>query len=152
MRLKAVLKGKCSFCLEGKIFHSFMGMNEHCPQCGIKFEREPGYFMMAIFLGYILSAAVVFPVLLIVYLTIKPTVIGYAIAGAITLMVATPWIFRYGRIFWLHLDEVLDPRRTEDDKMGRTPTPHGIDLMLKHEGEAADQWYQRQSGDTDSKT
>jgi len=145
MRVKAALKGKCSYCLEGRIFHSFMGMNEHCPQCGIKFEREPGYFMMAVFVGYILSVAVAFPVLLILFLTVKPTVIGYAIAGVVTLTVAAPWIFRYGRIFWLHIDEVLDPRKTDDDKMGRTPTPHGIEMMLQHENKQSDRWYKRQS-------
>ncbi len=116
MRLKAAIKGKCSTCLEGEIFHSFMGMNEHCPQCGIKFERETGYFMMAIFLGYILSVVIVVPVLLILYLTIQPTVVGYAIAGVITLTIAAPWIFRYGRILWLHLDEILDPRQTESNR------------------------------------
>lgn len=111
MRIKAALKGKCSSCLEGKIFHSFMGMNKHCPQCGIKFEREQGYFMMAVFIGYILSVAVALPVLLILFLTIKPTTIGYAIIEVIALAIATPWIFRYSRIFWLHIDEVLDPRK-----------------------------------------
>jgi uncharacterized protein (DUF983 family) len=138
MRMKAALQGRCSYCLEAKVFRTFWQMHEHCPQCGIKYEREQGYFMMAVFVGYALSFLIVIPVMILLYLTIKPTIIGYCIGGSMALLVAAPWIFRYGRIFWLHIDELLDPRLTDDDKYGRTPTPSGIDLMLTHENEKKD--------------
>ena len=150
MRIKAALQGRCSYCMEAKVFDTFWQMHEHCPNCGIKFEREQGYFMMGVFVGYILAFMVVLPTLLILYLTLKPSIIGYSVGGAVALLAASPWIFRYGRIFWLHIDELLDPRVTDDDKYGRTPTPHGIDLMLTHENETEDQWYQRKTTKGDS--
>lgn len=143
MRWKAAVTGKCPHCLQGKIFRSLWQMNERCAICGIKFEREEGYFMMAIFIGYILSGAVVLPVLLLLYLLASPTIWGYVIAAAVALVLASPLIFRYGRILWLHIDELLDPRKTEADRSGDVPTPHGIDLMLTHEDETADTFYTR---------
>jgi len=141
------MAGKCPHCLQGAIFSSFLRMNEHCPVCGIKFEREAGYFLMAIFIGYILSFAIVVPVLLVLYLTVKLSIWGYVLAAAVTLSVAAPFIFRYGRIIWLHIDELLDPRITEADKKGEQLPPHGIDLMLTHENETSDHWYERKTAD-----
>lgn len=88
-------------------------MNERCAVCGITFEREDGYFLMAIFVGYVLSFLIVLPVLVGLYLLATPTIWGYVIAAAVTLVLASPLIFRYGRVIWLHVDELLDPRRDE---------------------------------------
>ena len=145
MRVTKAITGKCPHCMQGEIFASFWRMHEHCPVCDVKFEREPGYFLMAIFIGYILSFAIVIPVLLALHLTVKLSIWGYVIAATVTLSVAAPFIFRYGRIIWMHIDELLDPRVTEADKKGELPPPHGIDLMLTHENETADHWYQRKS-------
>ncbi|MCA9929810.1 MAG: DUF983 domain-containing protein [Anaerolineales bacterium] len=146
--MKHITSGKCPHCLEGSIFASAMKMNEHCPVCGIKFEREDGYFLVSIFIGYILSFAILIPEMLLLYWLLNPTTWIYVIVASVTLIVAAPLIFRYGRIIWLHIDELLDPRITEDDKLGRTLPPHGINLMLLHENETADHWYQRKSADT----
>jgi len=27
-------------------------MNEHCPHCGLRFEREQGYFLGAMYISY----------------------------------------------------------------------------------------------------
>lgn len=148
MRIIKAITGKCPHCLQGPIFSSFLGMNEHCPVCGIKFEREAGYFLMAIFIGYILSFATVIPVLLLFYLTMELSIWGYVIAATITLVIAAPFIFRYGRIIWLHIDEILDPRVSEADKRGEQLPPHGIDLMLTHENEMSDHWYKRKPTDS----
>ena len=148
MRIAKIVTGKCPHCLEGNIFASFLRMNEHCPVCGIKFEREVGYFMMAIFIGYILSFAIVIPVLVLLYLIVDLPIWGYIIAGGVTLVIAAPFIFRYGRIIWLHVDELLDPRVTDADKKGELLPPHGIDLMLAHEDETSDHWYERKSAKT----
>ncbi|MCP5095137.1 MAG: DUF983 domain-containing protein, partial [Chloroflexi bacterium] len=49
--------------MKEKVFQTFWKMHEQCPNCGIKFEREQGYFMMAVFVGYILAFMVVLPTL-----------------------------------------------------------------------------------------
>ncbi len=113
MRLKSLLKSRCPHCLEGEIFLSFMTMNETCPVCGIKFERENGYFMMAVFMGYVMGTAVALPLILILYLS-GASLAGYLITLIPALIVLSPVIFHYARVVWLHIDEILDPRREQE--------------------------------------
>lgn len=109
-RPAAILKLRCSHCLLGQVFASLWRMHETCPICGIRFEREQGYFMMAVFVGYVLSIALLVPVLLVLYLINVPPYL-YVVASALLLFLLSPFIFRYGRVIWLHIDEILDPRR-----------------------------------------
>lgn len=111
-RLAAILKLCCSHCLQGQVFASLWRMYETCPVCGIRFEREQGYFMMAVFVGYVLSIVMLVPLLLVLYLVdVSPYV--YIVASALLLVFLSPFIFRYGRVIWLHIDELLDPRRDD---------------------------------------
>lgn len=109
MRLKALLQQRCPHCLEGKVFGGTWRMHETCPVCGIRFAREDGYFMMAVFIGYVMGTALVVP--LIVWLYVLRAPVWWYVAGSTLLLGASsPLIFRYSRVMWLHLDEVFDPR------------------------------------------
>ncbi|MCL4263152.1 MAG: DUF983 domain-containing protein [Anaerolineae bacterium] len=86
-------------------------MYRTCAQCGIVYERERGYFMMSVFVGYVMSFFVVIPVLIGLYMTIRPSLNGYLIGAVVTLVLAIPLIFHYARVIWMHLDELMDPRQ-----------------------------------------
>lgn len=108
MRLKALFLQRCPHCLQGPIFLSWLGMYEQCPVCGIRYEREEGYFMMSIFIGYILGiAAAILPILLMLWL--KASLITHIAVVSALIIVLSPLIFRYSRVIWLHVDELLDP-------------------------------------------
>lgn len=109
MRLVTLLKQRCPHCLQGKVFRSTWQMNETCPVCHIKFERETGYFMMSVFIGYAIGAAIALPICLILYLLGAPFA-WYFICTIGAFLLLLPFIFRYARLIWLHIDEVLDPR------------------------------------------
>ena len=60
----ALLAGKCPRCRQGKMFpypaydlKRFAKMNEDCPVCGLHFEREPGFFVGAMYVNYALAVA-----------------------------------------------------------------------------------------------
>lgn len=86
-----------------------MKMHERCPVCGIEYEREHGFFMMSIFIGYILGFIAAVPVLVALFL-MDASIVAYFVASAVLLIPLSPFIFRYSRILWLHIDEILDPR------------------------------------------
>jgi hypothetical protein len=65
--------------------------------------------MMSIFIGYILGFIAVVPVLILLFLMDAP-VAAYFIVSAVVLIPLSPFIFRYSRVLWLHLDEIMDPR------------------------------------------
>jgi uncharacterized protein (DUF983 family) len=87
-----------------------MKMNETCPVCGIKFEREDGYFMMSVFIGYIMATVALLPIVIYLYVNDASTT-WYLLSLLPALLILSPVIFHYARIVWLHLDEVLDPRQ-----------------------------------------
>jgi uncharacterized protein (DUF983 family) len=97
--------------LQGPIFASLWRMHEHCPVCGVKYERETGYFMNSIFIGYVMAFLVIVPVLLILYFR-GASAFWFTVYVSITLAILSPIIFRYARVIWMHMDELMDPRRS----------------------------------------
>src|SRR5467141_663442 len=59
-----ILHHRCPRCRVGKIFHHsiFLGfpkMHERCSVCDLRYEREPGYFLGAMYISYALALPVV---------------------------------------------------------------------------------------------
>jgi uncharacterized protein (DUF983 family) len=108
-RLTAILNLRCSHCREGRVFRAFLRMNENCPHCGSHFEREQGYWMMSVFVGYVIYFAILGPISLILYFQQATLSTILLIDGILIALLAIP-IFIYSRVIWLHIDELLDPR------------------------------------------
>jgi hypothetical protein len=66
---------------------------------------------MSVFVGYVMGFFVVIPAIVVMYVTIRPTMTGYIIGAVLALFLAIPLIFHYARVIWLHLDEWMDPRQ-----------------------------------------
>src|SRR6266568_7752907 len=58
-RLAAMLRQRCPRCFAGKVYRGLLDMNETCPVCGLRFEREEGYFTGAMYVSYLLSLVLV---------------------------------------------------------------------------------------------
>lgn len=84
-------------------------MLERCPACGLAFEREPGYFVGAIYLNYGVTAVV----MLAGYFALGAGLgaeVGLQLLVWGTFVVAFPlWFFRYSKSLWLSLDYLVDP-------------------------------------------
>lgn len=108
-RLMAALLLRCPVCLEGRTFRSLWGMYKHCPQCGILYEREHGYFLNSMFFAYVLGFLVVAPTALYLYLR-GVSMLWFTVIVSTELVLLWPIIFRYSRVLWMHADQLLDPR------------------------------------------
>lgn len=109
-----LLKGHCPHCRQAKIFAGLMRMNETCPHCNIRFEREHGYFLMAIFIAYGIQFALLIPIIVYLYVQrVSIVTTGIVIMGALLLF--APLAFRVSRIIWLYIDEWLHPHSDEAD-------------------------------------
>lgn len=106
--LRAILTLRCPRCREGHVHATFWRMNEFCPVCELKLEREPGYYLMGIFFGYVINAIIFLPICIALYLAGVGWQAYVAVAVAIVLL--SPLVLRYSRVVWLHVDEFLDPR------------------------------------------
>jgi uncharacterized protein (DUF983 family) len=113
--LRAMLQGRCPRCREGAVFKSGLGglaglMNDTCPHCGLRFLREAGYFLGAMYVSYGLGVLTILPLAIVLTLVVEwPVVAVLAVVLGQTLLSA-PLFFRYSRAIWLHVDQRLDPR------------------------------------------
>jgi uncharacterized protein (DUF983 family) len=92
------------------VFAGRVTMHERCPACGLRFEREPGYFVGAMYVSYALSVPIVTGLVLAIWwwMPAWSWVQVLALATALYLP-AVPWVFRTSRVLWIHLDRTVDP-------------------------------------------
>ena len=84
-------------------------MHEACPVCGLVFEREPGYFVGAMYVSYALAIPSYLAVAGVLGLLLRgwSDLAIFALAVPLLLPLA-PVLFRYSRIIWMHLDRAID--------------------------------------------
>jgi len=110
-RLWAALRQRCPRCLRGRVFHGVTAMNERCPICELRFGREPGYFLGAMYISYGLAIPVLALLAWLVQLLVLPDwpLHWTLLVACVPFVLFVPLIFRYSRVFWMHLDRSLHP-------------------------------------------
>jgi uncharacterized protein (DUF983 family) len=116
--LGRALSLRCPLCGQGKLFRRWLVMHAECPHCGVKFEREPGFFLGSIYINYGVTAllvAVAYPLLLFNGL-VKETPLLF---GAVVFTVVFPiLLFPWARSLWLGFDQWHDARSGETGTRG----------------------------------
>jgi uncharacterized protein (DUF983 family) len=110
-KLLAILSGKCPKCHDGDVFEykwwqlsKFTDMNKLCPNCGVNFEVEPGFFYGAMYMSYGFSIMVMVVGGLVIYNFFNdPALIYYVVPITLISLLFTPINFRNSRIIYLHL-------------------------------------------------
>lgn len=107
---KAALAGKCPQCRKGDMFEyplvqlsKFAKMNEKCPNCSLRYEVEPGFFVGAMYFSYVVTVALLIAVGLILYVFNLNELYTYISAVVLINLLLMPFIFRYSRIAFLYL-------------------------------------------------
>jgi len=108
----AFTHSKCPRCRVGKVFvgptYSFkvQQMNEYCPHCKLKFEREPGYFYSAMFISYAMNVAELITVGVASYvfgLSLDYENLWYFVGVLLlAIILFAPFNYRYSRLILLY--------------------------------------------------
>ena len=107
---KRAIAGKCPRCRTGNMFNaplfSFKSkkMVEHCPHCGLKFEKEPGYFYVAMYVSYAFVVAELVSSCVAAYIltgNLESPWMYLIVAFSATLLLS-PFNYRYSRIVLLY--------------------------------------------------
>jgi uncharacterized protein (DUF983 family) len=112
---RGILRQLCPRCHTAKIFRRsiflFPAMHERCPACGLKFEREEGYFLGAMYIAYGLALVTIaiFGLLLwrLAHWSFQTTVI----VAVLLFLPFAPVLTIMARVLWIYLDQTLDPDR-----------------------------------------
>src|SRR5690242_20743905 len=107
--LRAILRHLCPRCRQGRIFRGWLAVHDACPVCGLKFNREQGYFLGAMYVSYVLSIPPVL-VLVLVLWRLAGWSFGWSVAGAfLGYQPFVPLVMRLSRVIWIWIDRSVDP-------------------------------------------
>ncbi len=103
------LRLRCPRCGVGPLFRGFFSMYPECISCDLKYEREQGYFVGAIYINYAATAIVMIAGFLwldrFITLSLAQQLIVWSSFG-----ICFPvFFFRYSRGLWLSLDYIFNP-------------------------------------------
>ncbi len=85
-----------------------------CLFCNLKFEREPGYFLGAMYIGYGLGVGAIAVLAATVWEVLKWPVVKSTVGGIVLFLALAPapvltWV---ARVLWIYMDQAIDPDRT----------------------------------------
>jgi uncharacterized protein (DUF983 family) len=106
----ALLRQRCPRCRRGQMFRGHFAMNELCPVCELIFEREPGYFLGAMYLSYGICSLI----MIVLYLAFQALFPNWYPEIVILPCLAiylpfVPWVFRISRTIWIFFDRSVAP-------------------------------------------
>lgn len=126
----AALTSKCPRCRQGNMFGNSMysfkqqKMNINCPHCNMKFEKEPGYFYVAMFVSYAFNVAQMIIIAVATYLFAGKLENPYLYMATLFagILVLAPFNYRYSRVillYWLTPGLHFNPEFARRKKISR---------------------------------
>ena len=111
--LTAILKGLCPRCRMAPIFRGsrlwLAPMHERCSACGLKFEREPGYFLGAMYISYAMAVPLLVGFLALFWWLTPWSWGSILLASGLALLPFAPALTLFARVLWIYLDRGVDP-------------------------------------------
>jgi uncharacterized protein (DUF983 family) len=109
----------CPYCGQVKVFKNWFSIERYCPACGVRFEREDGYFLGAMAVNLIVAEMVGMSAVIVLLLQRDMSLIWQE-ALAITVAVGMPLLFYpFSRTFWMAIDLYFDKELTRSTLRGR---------------------------------
>ena len=108
---------KCPRCGRGPVFFGLFKMHPECSQCHLKFEREQGFFVGAIYLNYGATVAIVVPGFFILDYFTGVSLTQQLFLWGVFAILFPLFFFRYSRCLWLSLVYIFVPDETPSHRL-----------------------------------
>lgn len=105
---------RCGRCGSGKLFDGWFRLKEHCPRCGMRFEREEGAFTGVYLLNFGLSLFLLWAVMM-AYVAMRAIgdgpvdTVPIAIAAVFASVVFPIGFYPYAKTIWIAMHLAADP-------------------------------------------
>jgi uncharacterized protein (DUF983 family) len=86
-------------------------MNERCPACGLVFNREPGYFLGAMYISYGLGLGIIGVFGAVLWMVTSWSWNRVALWAILAFLPFVPIVTFLSRVLWIYLDQTIDPER-----------------------------------------
>lgn len=112
--ISSIFRQLCPRCRSATIFRSslywgFPKMRDRCPTCGLHFNREPGYFLGAMYISYGLALAVIVIFGAALWLVTRWRVDRVALWAVVLFLPFAPLLTFLSRVLWIYFDQSVDP-------------------------------------------
>jgi uncharacterized protein (DUF983 family) len=94
------------------ILRGFPKMFERCPVCDLRFEREAGYFLGAMYISYLLGVAMIALLGLVIWAVTGWWITKVMVWAVVLFLPLSPAITFFARVLWIYLDQTFDPDET----------------------------------------
>jgi len=84
-------------------------MQECCPNCGLKFEREQGYFLGAMYISYALALITIVALGLLLWACTAWSLQKITWWAILLFLPLVPTLTLFSRVLWIYLDRAIDP-------------------------------------------
>ena len=95
---------RCPRCGRSPLYRGWFAMHDQCAACGLRYEREQGYFVGAIYVNYAVTVIVAAGTVLVLDWTVGLTLTAQLAVGVALGALVPVVFFRYARSLWLSLD------------------------------------------------
>ena len=111
-----ILQQRCPRCRAGtifrySIFRGFPKMHERCPVCDLRFEREPGYFLGAMYVSYGIALVIIALIAAALWFITGWWITKDTIWAVVLFLPFAPSVTLFARVLWIYLDQTIDPER-----------------------------------------
>jgi uncharacterized protein (DUF983 family) len=111
-----IVHQRCPRCRAGNIFRysifrGFPKMRDRCPVCDLRFDREPGYFLGAMYVSYGLGILIVTVIATVLWQVTGWWITKDTIWAVVLFLPLAPTITLFARVLWIYLDQTIDPER-----------------------------------------
>src|ERR1700723_172324 len=112
----SILRQRCPRCrvggiFRGSIFRGFPEMYQLCETGDLKFEREPGYFLGAMYVSYGLALGTIAIIAAVLWGTPSWSIVKDVAWACVLFLPLAPWLTLFARVLWIYLDQTIDPER-----------------------------------------
>jgi uncharacterized protein (DUF983 family) len=91
------------------IFTGFPRMHERCPNCDLKFEREQGYFLGAMYISYGLALITIVALAFLLWALTSWSMQKITLWAILLFLPLAPALTLFSRVLWIYLDRTIDP-------------------------------------------
>ena len=84
-------------------------MWERCPNCGLKFEREQGYFLGAMYISYGLALITIVAFALLLWAATAWSMQKVSVWAILLFLPLAPTLTLFSRVLWIYSDRAIDP-------------------------------------------
>jgi hypothetical protein len=87
-------------------------MLDRCAVCHLKFEREEGYFLGAMYISYGLALIIIALITVILWLVTSWGIVKDIVWAIMLFLPLAPMLTLYSRVLWIYLDQAIDPEHS----------------------------------------